>query len=297
MDSHIRGGGLIRRAADRIGKFKGRDFLLWNLASALNPTWPTAFSYTDSRGLRFRLDLNDPAYRALYLFGQYERDLLWALDHLLEAGDVFVEAGTSIGLYTTIAASKVGPDGHIFGFEPLDSARESATWHAEANGFNNVTLSAEAIGAEAGTARIFSFSGLPTGHASLANLAPPSIAQACQVTTLDAFLEARQWPRVRLIKLDVEGSEFPALQGAHRTIERSHPRILVEANPETAAAFGWQFLDLEAWLVERDYKGYLWSKGRWSPLPRLGAGRESRNVLFLWSRDDQARALMRMPNT
>ncbi len=293
--ARVRGGETIRRAARKIRKFRGRDFLLWNLASLLNRDWPRSFSYTDSRGLRFVLDLSDPAYRALYLFGQYEWDLLWVLDNLLAEADTFVEAGTSIGLYTAIAARRVGQRGKVFGFEPLNSAREIAERHARLNGLTNVSIAPFALGASPGTAEIFAFSGLPTGHASLANLAPAGVGQVCKVTTVDSFLGAEARSSVGLIKLDVEGSEFGALKGARATLEESNARVIVESNPETSAAFGYSFADVESWFYHLGYVGFEWKANGWAVLDGNQPKAGPHNVLFI-SREDGS-ALRRIRDT
>src|SRR5436189_6431842 len=40
------------------------------------------------------------------------------LNHFLRPGDVFVDVGANIGLFTLIAASCVGPKGKVVAFEP-----------------------------------------------------------------------------------------------------------------------------------------------------------------------------------
>jgi FkbM family methyltransferase len=286
--SRVRGGEVIRRAAHGIRKFKGRDFLLWNLASLLNRQWPRSFSYTDNRGLRFVLDLTDPAYRALYLFGQYEWDLLWCIDNLLDPGDTFVEAGTSVGLYTTLAAKRVGPQGKVIGFEPLDSARQTAERHAQLNDLRNVSIAPMALGASHGRAEIFSFGGLPTGHASLVNLAPEASGQSCEVTTIDSMLSTSERGRLRLIKLDVEGSEFAAIRGAGETISAMHPRVIIESNAETSRAFGYSFDELAAWFYERGYRAFLWRGNAWTERVESQVDGRPHNVLFVWKDDSDA---------
>jgi len=53
-------------------------------------------------------------------------------------------------------------------------------------------------------------------------------------------------PRVDVIKLDVEGMELEALEGAHRTIEKSRPILLIEKIKTNAEQLG-------RWLSERRY--------------------------------------------
>jgi FkbM family methyltransferase len=60
-------------------------------------------------------------------------------------------------------------------------------------------------------------------------------------------LDAMALPRVDLIKLDIEGMELEALEGARQLIEKNRPIVLVEsikAGP----------MPLRAWLEERGYR-------------------------------------------
>lgn len=59
-------------------------------------------------------------------------------------------------------------------------------------------------------------------------------------------LDEYNLPRADFIKLDVEGMELDALQGANKTIERSRPILLVEkikSNPE----------QISRWFSDRGY--------------------------------------------
>jgi FkbM family methyltransferase len=54
-------------------------------------------------------------------------------------------------------------------------------------------------------------------------------------------------PRVDLIKIDIEGMELEALEGASSTIDRSHPIMLIEKIKTDAGK-------LHQWLGERGYE-------------------------------------------
>jgi hypothetical protein len=53
-------------------------------------------------------------------------------------------------------------------------------------------------------------------------------------------------PRVDFIKLDIEGMEMEALDGARKTIKRNHPILLIERIKTDA-------VQLERWLASKDY--------------------------------------------
>ena len=58
------------------------------------------------------------------------------------------------------------------------------------------------------------------------------------VTTIDKIVADLHLPRVDFIKMDIEGSEKPALAGAAQTLVRYHPRLSIatEHLPDDAVA-------------------------------------------------------------
>jgi hypothetical protein len=46
--------------------------------------------------------------------------------------------------------------------------------------------------------------------------------------TLDDLVAARGWPRVSLIKIDVQGAEHRVIAGGLRVIEQFHPALFIE---------------------------------------------------------------------
>ena len=60
--------------------------------------------------------------RALYVSGTYEPNALVVLRSLLREGDIFVDVGANVGVFSLVASGWVGPAGHVIAFEP--SSRE-----------------------------------------------------------------------------------------------------------------------------------------------------------------------------
>src|SRR5207248_11593238 len=67
---------------------------------------------------------------------------------------------------------------------------------------------------------------------------------------------ARGWPRVGLMKIDIEGYEPEMLKGARATIERDRPIIFAEFNRERMAINGFTMDETWRWFVERAYRFY-----------------------------------------
>jgi len=54
--------------------------------------------------------------------------------------------------------------------------------------------------------------------------------RSVQVDTLDNIVEEQNWSRVDLIKIDIQGSEFEALQGCRNVLQRHKPLLLIEVH-------------------------------------------------------------------
>jgi FkbM family methyltransferase len=99
----------------------------------------------------------------------------------------------------------------------------------------------------------------PNGHGTYVTDEQPVSQHDCaSVTTLDAFVEARRLDRIDLIKLDVEGCERAALEGACRTTARLRPALAVCIYHERDDLF-----ELPLFLAEH-LDGYRFRLGHYS---------------------------------
>src|SRR5690606_18094348 len=91
-------------------------------------------------------------------------------------------------------------------------------------------------------------------------------AGTIRLTTLDGMLSSAP---VHLIKLDIEGAELPALQGARELLARPAPGIVIEIGCDTCRAAGYEMEDIFAFL---EPFGYVFQRiGRKGALQRIGA--------------------------
>jgi FkbM family methyltransferase len=75
--------------------------------------------------------------------------------------------------------------------------------------------------------------------------------------TLSALLDEMRFDRIKLIKMDIEGSELPALESiAPRLDENDAPAILYESNEETFHRAGYSVADMRLWLEAHAYHTY-----------------------------------------
>lgn len=137
----------------------------------------------------------------------------------LKPGMRVVDAGAHAGFFTTYAAEKVGPTGHVFAFEP-----EPDNFHLlceNVKDFDNVTVYNKALWFEKDTL-LLNLSHSSAEH-SLVNKQPGAPAVSVQAVRMDSVVE-----RIDFVKIDVEGVELQVLQGATALFHEKSPLVTME---------------------------------------------------------------------
>ena len=171
----------------------------------------------------------DDSYPSPYSLGIYELHVQYAILNTLTNGDVFYDVGAHFGFLSLLAAKIVGPEGHVYAFEPLPENAERVLQLMAANNISNYTLIPEAVSEKRGTVELF------VGEDSYT----PSLMQKCQgrsitvnTMTLDEFAQKNRRPN--LIKVDVEGVEPLVLKGAMQLISGNDAPIwIIELHSES----------------------------------------------------------------
>ena len=208
-------------------------------------------------GARFPCDPTDrglPPVVALN-FGSYEAKDFAMLMSLVPRGGGFVDIGANIGWYS-IHVALADPDARVLAVEPIPSSFRWLTAAVAANQLPNVTTVNTAVGAVPGEMTLYVAATI-SGAASAA----PSSGEAglervqCPVTTIDELVAAHP-RRVHVMKLDIEGGELFALQGATRVLTEQRPIVFCEMLRKLARPFGYHPNDLIALMAERGYACY-----------------------------------------
>jgi len=216
------------------------------------------------QGVVVRVDLRTAHGRQLFAYGFCE-PAAEAMLSLLNPGDVVIDGGANIGLFTTVAAARVGSGGRVVACEPSPTTMELLRENVGLNGFGWVELKEVALAAEPGRLRLQVFS----PGSGFSSFAPESTESAREVevavTTLDD-LAGQHLARTTLVKLDVEGSELLALRGASQLIERARPDFILELEPEHLERQGSSIAEIQELFDTAGYDGYTIADGRLDPL-------------------------------
>lgn len=204
----------------------------------------------EHEGVRLYADPNDLAVGKAVLAGTYEPEVAAVFRATLRPGMRALDIGANIGVFTMLAASLVGPAGHVLAMEPNPRNARLAEASRRLNGFEHVTVLQAAAGRAPGLLALnTSFS---NGTTSTPDTDALPAAETVACLPIDAL--ALPGPRVHLVKIDVEGAEYNALLGAERLIRRDHPLIVFEFGPgQLPGISGVSGETLLQWLTARGY--------------------------------------------
>ena len=76
------------------------------------------------------------------------------LRRVLQPGEKVIDVGANYGVYALSMALAVGPEGHVWAFEPASSTANLLAEGIAANGFAHVTLERSALSNARGTAQL-----------------------------------------------------------------------------------------------------------------------------------------------
>lgn len=182
-------------------------------------------------GCRWRHFARYPLWMTI---GCYEPEVADLITQRLSPGDVFYDIGASAGYFTLLAARAVGPEGHVAAFDPLPANAETIRDQVRLNGFES-RCRVEELAVERDTGEA---SFLVPGISACARLlaadrgTPGRTAGAVitvRTTSLDEYTQ--EYPAPSLVKMDIEGAEVQALEGASTLMEgKDRPHWIIAAH-------------------------------------------------------------------
>jgi FkbM family methyltransferase len=147
---------------------------------------------------------------------------------LLQPGQKVVDIGANYGVYTLSMAQRVGPDGHVWAFEPASSTAQFLAQGIRENAFGHVTLEQAALSSSPGTAQL-SLQRDPELNSIIHGQQPTAgSSETVSVVTLDQCMDRYRWTDIELIKIDAEGEESNIVRGGTRFFANLAPLVQYE---------------------------------------------------------------------
>lgn len=212
--------------------------------------------HIDVFGHKIYLDPNDSLYLFINeIYEPYETELI---SSIIKPGSVVLDIGANIGYHTLLFAKLVGQSGKVFAFEPSSANFRLLEKNVSINGYPNVILEQKAVSNRNEKKKLYLNewnTGMhtiykPQQHASLDSVEIDTIS-------LDNYF-SNYGGKIDFIKMDIEGSEYTALEGMQTILQRQNDiKLLVAFNPSAIREYGYkpeQQIDL---LVSNGFKVYF----------------------------------------
>lgn len=166
-------------------------------------------------------------------------------------GMTIFDVGANLGIYTLMAAKRVGARGVVHAFEPTPRIVKKLQDNIRLNHFSNVIVNQVAVSNTRGTAQFFIHD--EDDRSSLAPISGTAIS--VPLITLDDYVAQQGISHLDLMKLDVEGAEVQVLNGSKRLLSGPRaPTILLEINPTALMQMGSSDVALESLLHDCGYE-------------------------------------------
>lgn len=245
-------------------------------------------------GTTMRVDLRTHTELDAFYRGEYDPELLALVLTILDPATCFLDVGANVGFYSVAVAhalKRSGAGGLTVAFEPVESNHRRLVENLSANGLLDCARTLQlALSNHSGEATItlredFARGG-ETGNAAIA--IDPEFDRGFSTTRVKLARLDDLWPQISrparpvgMIKLDIEGHEDCALEGARSILETYRPAILMEVNKPYFRARVINLDERFSGLFPPDYLMFHELRAEWITLKSFGDCRELDNVFVL----------------
>jgi FkbM family methyltransferase len=212
--------GIIERA--RCAKHNWLDGVAFRVSYARG-----VYTVRTREGFDLRFPINP--YLSFFQIEGYLRKGAWTVS----PGETVVDAGACLGEFALYAAALAGPAGRVIVFEPdpvnLKGMREAFALNPAYAG--TITVLEEGLWKDPGHVEFNTGLGAASGIAGVGHGGAPVAAQAAAtrlpVRSLDSLAASHGLSRLDFVKMDIEGAEIEAVEGADDVIRRFRPRFAI----------------------------------------------------------------------
>lgn len=214
--------------------------------------FPRGMPVRNAAGVRLRVDVRDYIGHSICVGGSYERQSLELATRLMNAGGTFIDVGCNFGLYTcSIAANS---ESWVVAIDASPAALVKLQDNLARNGLTSATVVSAAIQSKRSLALL---EVPPPANLGATRVSPGLQARVggghfvVAIPIGELLLSLGVGP-IRLMKIDVEGSEREVLEGLDLTAAYRPSNIIMERSGRVAT----QAADLDACFERLVRHGY-----------------------------------------
>lgn len=227
------------------------------------------FETNIQRCVRMRLYFDSQLCKLIYCkdFEWQERKFLNAF---LRPGDTYVDVGANLGLFTLIAALRVGKAGRVYAFEPCSQAYRRLVANVKLNHASVVCHQLALGDCISRLSMNIALDGFDAWNSFASPIDGSSFSvEEVDCVTWDSFAQEHDLVgRVTMMKIDVEGWETRVLAGAWSSLSRPDAPVLqVEFTQRAAQSAGSSCRGLYRLLQKLGYQMFIYDAKSGQLLP------------------------------
>jgi len=154
-----------------------------------------------------------------YILGRHENHITELMKQRIRAGDLCLDAGANIGYFSAIMAALAAPGGTVLSFEPEPANFAALEINADLAASAGLCIKPQKAAVSNRNRRLTLVRGQASTLHEVTEVASDSRAEE-QVDCLRLDEVVSMERRVAFLKMDIEGHEAPALEGAQGLFEK-----------------------------------------------------------------------------
>lgn len=194
----------------------------------------------------------------------------------LSSGNVVLDIGANVGIYSLLGADIIGDQGKVYAFEPSSITYNTLLENISLNGFKNISAHQLALSDQSGKLKLAKPTNAKLTHeyADMFNYldysskGESSDSDFVDVLTVDEFVSSHNITKVDFIKIDIEGAELLCFKGAKNLlVSENKPVILFECCEPLCKRFNHKMYDVLNFLVSNGYEVEQYENYQWIAKP------------------------------
>ena len=194
--------------------------------------------------------------------GTYEREYMEMFCKSILEGNVVIDVGAYIGIFSLLASERVGDTGCVHSFEPVPRNHERLLRNIKINQAKNIRVYKKGLFDEKEILPI----SIPENNPAESTLYEYCMSEVSSLSKInkevievelvpfDELAGAEGIQKVDIIKIDVEGAEYRVIRGMERTLKSNNPVLFMEYNPTLIEQVGEHCVEMIPLLINCGFK-------------------------------------------
>lgn len=203
-------------------------------------------------GINYELDMSQHLDHSIF-FGLEEESKNYIFK-TVKSNFNCLDIGANIG-EVSLNLAKICAQGKVYSFEPTKNTFEKLNKNIQLNSFNNITAFNFGIGRNEAEFPIYQFQEGNDGANRIimnAESNQNNILEIIKIKSLDQI--SHEFPKIDLIKIDVEGFENEVIEGALNYIDQHRPILIIELIDKNLKVNGSSAIELVNKLRKLNYQ-------------------------------------------